>query len=260
MRRKRRSKGTWLPTIGSVAFESEPDIVFSGRAFRLDLDPGTTIVSAITPITYDLPVDIDDTGTADATMADVVGSEYILRRIVGKCFAVRQNAFDGNGADPGPAVLFGAGFFVARANDDASGGGPDTPIGSATLAERESNYSPLDVDTIREPWIWRRTWLLGRSTYPGFGAPPAGPVAVAATALDGCPSSTMLYGSVMDGPHIDSKSIRRVSQDERLWFIVSAAAFPLGVDPDPTGEVSIRGYLDYRLFGQIRRAHNRGVF
>jgi len=244
--RRRRARGTWLPSIGSVTAAGDDDSVASGRQFFIDVPIDGTIGTILTPLTFDQPVE----GEADpttSTMADIVGSEYFLERIVGKCFAFRQPTSANN-----QAVLFGAGFFVARANDTSSGGGPDTPIGSASVAELRDNYSPLEVDTIRLPWIWRRTWLLGSSGIPtGVTAPN---FFVAADS----PASTMLYGSVADGPHIDAKTKRRVRLEERLFFVVSATTFPFTLGEQPAQ--SIGGYLDYRLFGQLRRATQRGVF
>lgn len=183
-----------------------------------------------------------------------------MMRIVGKLFAERKNfAFSGSQDDPDPAVLFGAGFFVARANDLSVGGGSGTPIGSATIQERRDHYSPLDTDTVREPWIWRRTWILGLSGRAPRSSTAVGPDFPTATIFTAhWPASTGLYGSVMDGPHIDSKVKRRIGQDDRLWFAISATPYPLG--QNTSGNLNVEGYLDYRLFGALRKARSRSAF
>jgi len=244
--RRRRTRGTWFPTLGTAG----EDANWSGRTFSLVLAAGADMATLIAPITLDRPRDADDPADAGSSLSDIIGSEYILQRIVGKLHAHRlPPAFPNE--DPGFPCLFGAGFFVARANDDASGGGPDTPIGSASLAEVTSNYSPLETDTMREPWIWRRTWILGNQG-------PFFTTGVARAETSAYPTTTAGYGSVMDGPHIDSKVKRRIRQDDRLWFAVAMSLFP----PNSTDVVNqnIVGYLDYRLFGSLRKARNTSAF
>lgn len=158
-------------------------------------------------------------------------------------------------------ALVAAGFFVARANDSGSGGGESTPIGSASLQETNDNYSPLYATTVREPWIWRRTWMLGNPSELGFAqAFINNNTGVGQTLLgtSSFPPTTAHYGSVSDGAHIDAKTARRVTQDERLWFAVSAVRFPIGTVT--VENPNLRGYLDVRLLAGLRKAHNRGVF
>lgn len=259
--RKRRTRGTWLPVIGTNIGESTSTA--AGRAFALNVGGapinGTGIITAITPLTFDVPIEGDSAVLGDSSLADIIGSEYVLQRIVGKVFAERISGIDGNDDDPNPAVLFSAGFFVARANDDQVGGGEDTPIGSATEAERTDNYSPLDADTSREPWIWRRTWILGAAgSIPSVPFPAGtGPLI---NAVRNYPASTALYGSVADGPHIDSRVKRRVSQDNRLFFAVSSCTFPIDSEPVAPVPIIVSGFLDYRLFGSLRKARGSSAF
>lgn len=257
MRRRRRQRGTWLPTIGSEIAE---EVNASGREI-IALQPGTgEIATIITELTFDEDQGGDDVQTQDTSLADIIGSEYLLRRIVGKIFLHREQ-ISSNGVDDGPAYLAGAGFFVARQNDPSSGGGAQQPIGSASLIERNDNYSPLEEDTIREPWIWRRTWILGAAgaNKASVGTGPQLFVSSTRDAAGVYPASTALYGSVADGPHIDSRVKRRVSNDNRLWFAVSATAFPLGTEfNNTTGRLA--GYLDYRLFGSLRKARGSSAF
>jgi len=252
--RRRGRKVTWLPTIGTVVGEGIQ--TYSGRLIAgFATAVNGALNTELTPITFDTPRDLDTDDIATTSMADVIGSEYFLRRIVGKVFATRVNTAPG-AVDNQPPILLGCGFFVARCNDSGSGGGPDTPIGSATPAERNDNYSPLEADTIREPWIWRRTWVLGKAGQ----APLDEDVQVTDNQLTASfPASTALYGSVLDGPHIDAKTSRRISNDERLWFVASVGNFPMGAE-SAIGANTVTLYLDYRLVGNISRARNRGVF
>jgi len=74
-----------------------------------------------------------------------------------------------------------------------------------------------------------------------------------------------LYNGAMSNSRIDAKTIRRVGQDDRLFFVATAR----GLNPQFAGEgvhpfindqgitvtaTGIEGVLDYRLFGSLRRA------
>lgn len=261
---RRRSRGTWFPNIGSQ-IGALPDAT-AGRQFALLLPVNSTeIITGIFPLTMDVPQEGDNLTTATDTLSDIIGGEYVLQRIVGKCYIERQFVTNAaTGRDNNPAVLVAAGFFVARANDESVGGGEDTPIGSATEAERRDNYSPLEVDTVREPWIWRRTWILGNAgsgqqlNVETGGVSFAIPATIPSVAA--YPRSTALYGSVADGAHIDSRVKRRVSQDNRLFFAVSAKSFPITVETANAEILSIVGYLDFRIFGSLRKARNSSAF
>jgi len=260
-RTRRRSRGTWLPTIGTFINTTTS---YEGRELLLTPPFDGSFNTVITDLTFDRPLE-GDAIQADDTLAQVVGSEYILQRNVGKVLAHRRIVPVALGsviaADRAPAILLSCGFFVARANDDASGGGLDTPIGSASETERTSNYSPLGIDGIREPWIWRRTWILGSygAAWTDTGLPRQVLMADQSLPAGAYPPSTALYGSLADGPHIDSKVKRRISQDDRLWFAASVCNWPTGVQ---VGEIpmDVTLCLDYRLFGSLRKAKNRSAF
>jgi len=253
-RRRRRSPGTWFPNVGSAIGETGENI--QGRSFTVVTNPTGSIVTGILDLTFDTPFEGDRISTGVDSLSDIIGSEYILKRIVGKIYLHRFRANPEN-IDNQPPILVGCGFFVARANDQAVGGGEDTPIGSATEAERRDNYSPLEVDTVREPWIWRRTWILGAAGK--YGDDVTSPARVSDQNNAAFPVSTPLYGSVMDGPHIDSRVKRRVGQDDRLWFAVSAMNYPPG-QASTIGEIGVLGLLDYRIFGSLVKARNSSAF
>lgn len=252
MRRRRRTRGTWFPNLGSFASENSSG---SGRVFSITLgsaDPETII----TPLTYDVEFGEDADSEISTSLSDIVGSEYVLQRIVGSLFVYRIPAISA-GVDVSPAILFTAGFFVARQNDSAVAPGIDSPVGSASAQERQDNYSPMDSDNIREPWIWRRSWILGaglNQSNSGAGVP------LPASTIDAgsFPCSNVYYGSLRDGPHIDSKVKRRVAQDNRLWLALTAKTWTFPSVPVP--EVEVRGYVDYRLYGSLRRARQQSAF
>lgn len=257
MARRRRTRGAWFPTLGTTLFGNAEDNA-SGRAFSI-ATVNNNFFTAVTPLTFDVPFEGDFAIAGTDSLADILGSGYLLRRVVGKMFAQRISGLDAvTFSDDNPAVLFGAGLLVARANDAGSGGGRDTPIGSATQAELNANYNPLEIDCIREPWIWRRTWILGRSGSE-FNVGTTQVPAIGSGTTAAYPASTALYGSVMDGPHMDSKVKRLVTGDNRLWLALSTALFPFGATN--TGEtLLVTGYFDYRIYGSLRKPVKSGAF
>lgn len=261
MRKRRRKRYTWFPNIGSAATIElvEP---FSQLLFTITPPANGGLVSAVSPLTIDSPLE-GTAVSADDQLSEVLGNEYVIERIVGKCFLSCQSpADDPPGTIFPKSYLIACGFFVARANDDASGGGVNTPIGSASQPELNDNYGPLSLDTVREPWMWRRSWILstGRPD-PNSAIRPHPFVGLGGFGLT---QSNLLHGSALDGPHIDIKSVRRVRQDERLWFSVSARTLDneLGASgsPNTVAVDPVAGVLDYRVLGALRRARNSSSF
>jgi hypothetical protein len=254
--RRRRTKGAWFPTIGTAL--GQADQTYSGRAFAVNVNTGV-INTAVTPLTFDVPFEGDFVSPGVDSLSDILGSGYLLRRVVGRVFAARVSGLDpASNVDDNPAILFGAGLLVARANDANSGGGVDTPIGSATAAEIRDNYSPLAHDTIMEPWIWRRTWVLGRSGSNFTAGLTTTGDRIGSAVNAAFPASTALYGSVSDGPTMDSKIKRLITGDNRLWLAVSATAFPFGSVIDEA--ILVSGMFDYRIYGSIRKTHRSSAF
>lgn len=254
MRRKRRTKYTWLPAIGmDLQVTGAPEDIVAGIQFAQTVSSAGDSTVDIFPVTTDTPVALAGATTTD-NMSEIMANDYFIRRIVGKLHASMRQKRNASGDPSSPqACLFGCGFFIARAAD--GGGTQQQPIGAATPAERRTNYSPLGLDTIREPWIWRRTWVLQNPAQSLISQ--ANNVTSDSFDFAGFPTSTGGYGSVMDGPHIDAKTLRRVTNDDRLWFAFANFALPVGTT-DQDGQVN--GYLDMRLLGQLRKAKNRGVF
>lgn len=242
-RRKRRSQGTWLPTLGEGVGEENTANIVTGLDSDFDVEDNGVLTTRIHELTMDQPREDIDVSTP---LADIIGSEYFLKRIVGKLLVTM--------ADPAAAtspfftqVIVGAGFFVARAEAAEVNFPIGASIGSA--ADVNKNYSPLEANTMREPWIWRRVWIL-ESRPLGISETPH------------WPRSNTQYGSVLDGPHIDAKTKRRITNDDRLWFAIAGARWPIfatGEEPVAAPQ-PIAYHLDYRLFGNLRKAKTRGVF
>jgi len=131
-------------------------------------------------------------------------------------------------------------------------------IGADTNDRATFNYGPSHSSNISEPWVWRRSWILGRST--------VAPSVVAPNALvEGAfPSSnTFGYNAPNEGTHIDAKVGRRIRKEERLWFSIQAHPISMRESlnaPDTEFVCQVGGYLDIRILGTIVRNSKRSVF
>lgn len=171
----------------------------------------------------------------------VAGNAWLLNRIVGKLhFACHSN--QGDVADPDvtwAGIYLTFGIFVARAKDDNQG--------VADLTPKEAD--PTQVDNQMNPWVFRRSWILSNPLF----------VAVNGN-VPQWPSTTSGYGSMADGPHIDSKSKRIIQREHRLFYVVNARGYDgrtLGVSGDTTLQPSFSGLLDLRVYGALRGGHQK---
>jgi len=265
MRRRRKFKGLWLPNLGTVDAEGDNIALTAGRELELAVSSlATTPAVGVIPLTFDQPQEAQ-TLQPNVPLVYQIGNGYSLRRIVGKFFADFRSAIPPTAAHaetPGvivPAALYTVGLFIARAEDENIAA--DLPIGALSGDSLLENYNPDQVNTIREPWIWRRQWILGNPLLRQFldvnfsNLTPIDPNLAAAY----YPSNTGAYGSVWDGPHIDSRTRRRVTSDDRLWLAASLQAYPRR-SAGYTEPFQVNLHFDYRLFGALRRDRNRGNF
>lgn len=255
MRRRRKFKGTWFPIDSPNGVEGPSDLLQVAPLQGTFNVPGPASNGAglyITHVTVDEPQ--ETSLTTAQQLNDVLGQEYALRRIVGKFHLWWGDTVNGATAADLYTCQIIAGFFIAR----ASASDPGQPEGFTAVAgystsaldeEGFQSFSPLAGQTIREPWIWRRSWILGN--------PPATEGGNLSQVQGIVPSSTMGYGSVLDGPHLDAKTRRRIKQDERLFFALGGRMLDAG---DGSVSMAFEWTLDVRLFGAMRRARNSGAF
>lgn len=254
--RRRRRKYTWLPLIGFQGDTNEDDtavLPFTVPAVVANNNLSDVIILPIVP---DAP---NDTPTALSDhLDDFIGNEYFLKRIVGKCAISANTIIQSNDTTAFPKdIVVGVGFFVARA--DRTGTTTfGNPIGAGSATERKENYGPLTLQNTREPWIWRRTWLLSpRIASVTTGAQLAQTIAAGPIASGAYPA-TNYDGSVAEGTHIDAKTARRIGNDDRLWFACQTQCV------NPTSNVGYNfgadGALDVRLLGALRRSKGRSSF
>lgn len=258
MRRRRRGfKGTWFPLYGAALGPDEPGVEGTGLQAQIITQNDGSAATVITQLTADEPLE----DASSYALTDIVGStEYALRRIVGK-LSIHWNELSGEGVTLSAtyAAKIAAGFFIARADDQDSRfplGCPAASFGSTGNADAFNSFSPLALRATREPWIWRRSWILGNAVYDG--GPSPSPFTNGRNVI--YHSSNDQFGSVSDGPHIDAKTKRRCRQDERLFFAISAVNYPYDTNPAVVRSLSFTWDLDIRIFGALRRARNKGAF
>lgn len=185
------------------------------------------------PLVKDEPQNI--TGTTE-TLSDLEGSAYRLRRIVGKIFLQPQQIVTNVSTAESLSFLVTAGIIVLRV--DSAG---------AILSGTNNTYDPGSLDSTRDPWVWRRSWMLSNQ---------AAILALNTAAADSVdtifPSSNIngYGGGVADGPHIDAKTARVISDEERLFLCVSA----VGVNGTLQGQAAIIvGFGEVRVLGSMRK-------
>lgn len=257
-RARRRRRGTWLPNLGTLGPEGIPDDDDQGVFFQLNIGAGEVDTKTlVVPLTFDL--NDEDSDLADETsLSDLIGSEYIIQRIVGSIYVARQTSATTNLV--APVVKASCGLFVARQTDSTINA--DIPIGANDATELRESYSPSNVATVREPWMWRRTWLLGNL---GESLTNSNTIITLNSNGQNFPPTNVGYGNYMNGTGVDVKSKRRVRQDERLWFVGAVRALN-GFDwVNPFVNVATANtrtlfHFDYRIFGNLVKAQQRSSF
>lgn len=222
--RKRSPKVVWFPpdpTFGAAG----GSLVY--QRFAHDIIGSHAVSDRVTsflPLTIDEP-QID---ASIISLADVESSGYRLRRIVGKVFcSVVQSSI----TDDSDGVICTCGFIVLRV--DGSG----NPTRTAVEAD------PALAGNADDPWIWRRSWILANGS--SSGADPATVSEFGASSpfanYEGGPSA-------VDGPHVDQKTARIVSQDERLFGVFTTTLLH-AVD---TAVLTVNWVTDLRLLASMR--------
>ena len=255
-----------MPNIG-ITQADQTIAPTAGREMELALTGGATISGGVLPVIFDAPQEPDQWVEQTNALSFITANEYAIRRIVGKCFCAVQGELKttstANLQAETPLVLVTSGLFIARAGDEE--GAPDTndlPIGWSS--QGNVSYNPDIPNCIREPWIWRRQWILGNPVmtqmlWQNLTVFPTGSNSIHDSLAWNMPHANWMLGSVADGPHFDAKTRRRVGNDDRLWWTVFAQPYPrlLG---GYTNTVQVHARIDLRVFGAMRKARQRGAF
>lgn len=264
MRRKRRkAKYTWLPT---EAISGET--LGTTQGFILDLATGVYELprTGVLPLVLDTPnTDLTVDPNDPRSLSDYIGSEYYLKRIVGKLHVQLTSSDESGNIDLSnmSPVWVKAGIYIARSGD---AGNVNVPTGWSD--NFFDSFSPLSWRSQREPWIFQRSWVLGWGGHmlgiPFAAAQDWGPTDAFARnvqRLTAYPSTNQAYNSVLDGPHIDIKTSRRIKTDERLFIGASAQWLPPGSIPTGSTQLTqVEFTYDFRVLGALRRARQSGSF
>lgn len=244
MQRKRRNRGTWMPNLGHLESTGEDTAQYADLRLELGNVPaaGGQGAAVLPPIPLVPDFTEEQTASGSAQLRDQVsGQSWLLQRIVGKLHLKVLNIEAYVAGASWPNLIVTAGFLVARSIDGDQ----------AQIDLLSEEHDPQDRRNTMNPWIWRRTWMLGN------------PAALAVPGRTFPLTSTPQYGSVADGPHIDSKVKRFISREHRLWFTMSARGYdPLDLEMTSLEPFQPRavGILDYRIFGSLRNQKNSSSF
>jgi len=240
--RRRRRRFFWLPNLGIAGSTSglAQDEKMSWDFLTVTIPGNGTVNTSITDVTFDDPSDTSAAGTtANRPMADFLRSGYMLRRVVGHLFV---NFEPITAVELIQAVACTFGLFVARADETNDN---QIPIGAGNQSEINQNYGPQNNDNVREPYLFRRSWIIGNPL-----ATAVGPSRYPPTSAD--------YPSGLDGSFVDQKTLRRVDGDNRLWAVFSARTFPIGLAH--SGNAQMRATFDFRYLGRPISYSKKGSF
>lgn len=254
MQHRRKSRFTWLPTLGTDITVGEETTGYSYTRQVLTPEPSggtgaTANNSEVIPLVADATFEASDRTDALTLRDRVEGQDWLLKRIVGSIFVAgtEPQSLDQNRSAVWQAGLVTVGFLVARAGD--------LNTNSIDLTRQEAD--PQSVDNTWNPWIWRRSWLIG---FPGVN--PDGGVPQGFFGGD-IANSNMAYGDMRSGPHIDSKVSRRIRKEHRLWLSVKVTGwdpFLLNVAGSIDFQPQVSICTDLRFLGAMRRSKNVSSF
>lgn len=229
--RRRRPRVVWLPpdrfnSIGSTPGVAATSGLQNGVKRLLTTVPSGAGSSHSEVVALVQDNQVDTNLLAFGTLSDYEQSAYRLRRVVGKIFAgVAQGAQEGASTE----IVCTAGIIVLRVHQVA---GVLVPLNATT-----EEYSTQMLSNWADPWVWRRTWLLGNI-----------PQETAAGTTFWSENNTNGYGSALDGPHVDAKTARVVGAEERLFLVLTMTS----VNGDPQVSTQVDWVWDLRVLASMR--------
>jgi len=223
--RRRSPRVLWLPQdqangLGNGTVYQRSELIVSGPT-------GSFTVLEI-PLVID---QAEDALLPTTTLSDIGNSGYRLRRIVGKIWVAAVPVV----GDTPVAVAITAGIIVRATGDN--------PNSLAFLTGNADTLSPSQVANTEDPWVWRRSWLIGNQLATGA---PGFPVPFPPLGFGG------QYGGNNDGPHVDQKTARLVGHEQRLFLNISSTVVIPGDDPQAQGELRTFILTDLRVLGSLR--------
>lgn len=248
-RRKRRRSGVWLPPDPYDRVGQPDDVAITvptqsawGKTF-LTLDAegaagggNAHSIALVGDFSQNIIAGVHNPvagGYANAGSLDDLTFGYSLKRVVGNLFLTasqsENSAVLGDSCD---TFLITAGIIVRRVNE----------AGSPTAL----NLFPDSYDAYRDPWLWRRSWVLTnlqQATVNQSGYT--------------YPDSNFYFQGSASNHHVDQKTRRTLKAEERLFLDISGIRMWTG-----SGAIGAKQDIavlwDLRFFGRVfQSAGNR---
>lgn len=252
MRRKR--KYTWMPSLGLVPAGATNyrdvsfDLLLTPELAKSTKPSQASVSLQVGPLVPDVTQQYSTSGAdAGTSLRDLAeGQDWLCKRIVGKIPLWANGGTFANANAQWTRCIVTFGIFVARAEDDAPG--------NVDLDDDE--VDPANLDNIRNPWMFRRTWVL---LNPGAGENATYKPVVGASGVNNDNQSW----SGEAGPHVDIRVARRIRKEERLWYAASIKGADVGVSlvtGTRASQMEVLGKPDFRFLGAMRKGNNKSTF
>lgn len=228
---RRRPTVVWLPLTSEDRLTSASPVTGVDCAFgqyTVTVSGGATPGSqrtGIFPVVNDQPQNVAGLTTS---LADSEGSAYRLRRIVGKIFV----EYDQQVSTPrAQTVILTAGFMIVEV---------EPSLNFLPKSAQQEDYNVANIDGNRDPWIWRRSWVVGANEVGGsqFSVPPQN-------------NFSFGSGGVMDGPHVDAKTARSVKDNQRLALVMTSTMISPAASGTDVAVIVVT--TDLRVLGSLRK-------
>lgn len=244
--RRRKPRVVWLPQTNANSIGD------GSQVYQL----GIIGVAGATgqSVTKEIPLVLDTQVSAvfgtEPSLADIESSGYRLRRIVGKlwCEVAQQDIFSGAGigAITGPSsCIVSAGIIVRRA--DSTGTSYASQVG---VISEEIDVGK--IDNTGDPWVWRRSWTLGDNNALQLLSGTAGAVQTQSRQFFPTTNFGNYAGGNSDGAHVDQKTARLVSSEERLFLDVTVTILGESPNQPDTNPITVAFWTDLRVLGSLR--------
>lgn len=242
--RRRKTKVVWLP--GTNAFSADSAAIAAPNTTTWQLQTSSIFGSIAGDHTaFEIPVTLDgsqsDPLNATSSLADIESSGYRLRRVVGKVYILIAQSINDD-----TTAVFGvtAGLMVRRTG--TGGAASLAQLAPAVAGENGSELNPGLIDNSMDPWVWRRSWLLGDN-----GTNATNPLDVTQIPAN---NYGYQYPGPLEGPHVDQKTARIVGPEERLFLDVGVTTILTR-----TTDTTIVLITDLRVLASMRQnIGNRG--
>lgn len=246
-RRGRKPRVVWLPPVGQqINSAITPAEQYGGGFFigvvQLGANHNPTIEF---PLVLDGPDPTGNTGTLidwqkqSLTEAQEIG--YRLRRVCGKLHVGVGPNLDPQLGTRSNFISCTAGIIVRRVNE------------AGVALALASELSTQAVQAYSDPWLFRRTWLIGTGVFAAAGD--------VHNSGDLWPRNnvTGVGGGNADAAHVDQKTARVLGPEERLFLDVSfVSGLQLDGQDESEESVNIMIHHDLRVLGTLRQnAGNR---